>query len=340
MFLSSAGAGLIIGFMAMLKILTSYLRAAPLAEAFLYSLNYSLGFMLIHILHFTIATKQPAMTASRIAAGLQSKDGRHIDLDSMAELIVKVVRTQFVAVLGNLATAIPMAYLVAVAYAALMGHHLVSPDKARHLLHDIDPLASLALLQAMIAGVCLFLAGLISGYYDNKAVYTRMAQRVLQLRGLGRLLGPARQHRLAHYVEDNLGGLMGNFYFGLMLGTLGTLGELLGLPIDIRHITFSAANFAISFAGLDNQMSWQLALTSIAGILSIGSMNLLVSFSLALWVALRSRQVRFKHGLLLLAMLARRFWSGPLDFFIAPKSIAQTIEEPATIEKDVSHVSR
>lgn len=323
MFRSSAGAGFIIGFMALLKILASYLRAAPLAEAFLYSLNYSFGFMLIHVLHFTVATKQPAMTASRIAAGLHSKDGRHIDLDSIAELIVKVARTQFVAVLGNLTTVIPTAFLIALTYSALMGRHLVSPEKAQHLLHDIDPIGSLALFHAMIAGVCLFLAGLISGYYDNKALYSRMGQRVSQLRGLGRWLGAQRLQRFARYVEDNLGGLMGNFYFGILLGTIGTLGDLLGLPIDIRHITFSAANFATALVGLDYQMSWQLALTSIAGILCIGSVNLLVSFSLALWVALRARQARFEHGILLLKTLARRFWSGPLDFFIAPKEVVE-----------------
>ena len=78
------------------------MRTAPLVEAFLFSLNYSFGFVMIHMLHFTIATKQPAMTASRIASGLSSKDGRNIDLDSMAELIGKVFRTQCIAVLGNL----------------------------------------------------------------------------------------------------------------------------------------------------------------------------------------------------------------------------------------------
>ena len=62
---SGAGAGIIIAFMALVKILMSYLRAAPLVEAVLYGLNYSLGFILIHLLHFTVATKQPAMTADR-----------------------------------------------------------------------------------------------------------------------------------------------------------------------------------------------------------------------------------------------------------------------------------
>ncbi|MCB5976870.1 site-specific recombinase [Acinetobacter baumannii] len=31
-------------------------------------MNYSLGFILIHVLHFTVATKQPAMTAAALAA--------------------------------------------------------------------------------------------------------------------------------------------------------------------------------------------------------------------------------------------------------------------------------
>jgi site-specific recombinase len=320
MFLSSAGAGVIVGFMALIKILMSSLRTAPLVEAFLFSLNYSFGFVLIHMLRFTVATKQPAMTASRIASALSSKDGRTIDLDSMAELLSKVFRTQCIAVLGNLATVLPVAYLIAVAWPMMTGNHLVTPQKAAHLLHDIDPFHSLALFYAAVAGVCLFVAGLISGYYDNKALYTQMAQRVSQLRGLRRLLGAERLSRLALYLENNLGGLMGNLIFGILLGTIGTLGDGLGLPLDIRHVTFSAANFATSIVGLDYHVSWQLAATSIAGFLAIGSVNLLVSFSLALWVALRARQVRFKQGFSLIKTMGRRFLGAPIDFFIGPKN--------------------
>lgn len=320
MFVSSAGAGVIVGVMALIKILTGTLRTAPLVEAFLFSLNYSFGFVLIHMLHFTIATKQPAMTASRIASGLSSKDGRTIDLDSMAELISKVFRTQCIAVLGNLATVLPVAYLIAVCWALVNGSHLVSPQKAAHLLHDIDPFNSLALFYAAIAGVCLFVAGLISGYYDNKALYTQMAQRVSQLRFLRRLLGLERLARLSLYVENNLGGLMGNIYFGILLGTIGTLGDGLGLPLDIRHVTFSAANFATSLVALDHHMGWQLAATSVAGFLMIGTVNLLVSFALALWVALRARKVHFKQGMSLVKIMVRRFVAAPVNFFIGPKN--------------------
>ncbi len=319
MFASSAGAGVVVGFMALCKILLGYLRSAPLVEAFLFSMNYSLGFIFIHLLHFTIATKQPAMTASRIAAALSTRDGRHIDLDTMAALINKVFRTQCVAVLGNLATALPVAWIIAMAWRQINGSHLVTPVKAMHHLHDIDPFHSLALMYAAVAGVCLFVAGLISGYYDNKALYTRMARRVRQLRGLGRVIGQRRLARLAGYLEDNLGGLMGNFFFGILLGVTGTLGYLLGLPLDIRHVTFSAANFSTALVALDHQVSWQLAATSVAGFLGIGAVNLLVSFSLALWVALRARKIRFNHGIRLLKALGRRFLSAPIDFFIGPR---------------------
>ena len=339
MFVSSAGAGVIISVMAMLKILASYLRAAPLAEAFLYSLNYSFGFMLIHVLHFTVATKQPAMTAATIAAALQSKDERHIDLDSMSDLIIKVWRTQLVAVLGNLVTAMPLAYLIALLYGWLYGQALVSPEKARRLLSDIDTLHSPALWYAMIAGVCLFIAGLVSGYYDNRALYTRMACRVTQLRWLGRLVGVQRRKRLADYLENNLGGLMGNFYFGILLGSIGTLGYMMGIPIDIRHITFSSANFATAVVGLNHHLSWQQVLTSLFGIATIGGMNLLVSFSLALLVALRSRQARFGHSGALFKTLLHRFASNPRDFFITPNpdpALLPPGTEPDALKKDSS----
>jgi site-specific recombinase len=319
MFRSSAGAGLVVGFMAMFKIMLSYLKAAPLVEALLFSMNYSLGFMLVHVLHWTIATKQPAMTAQRIAADLHSTDGRRIDVDSLAELVTKVFRTQLVAVLGNIATCFPTAFVLALAYRQLSGHQLVGPAKAHHLLQEIDPIHSPALLYAATAAVWLFVSGLISGYYDNKALYTRMAQRVRQLKGLRRLLGQQRLERLGLYLEDNLGGLAGNFYFGVLMGFTATMGDLVGLPLDVRHVTFSAANFAIALVGLDYAVPPEATGNAIAGILLIGAVNLLVSFNLALWVALRARKIRFRRGIRLMQALGRRARTAPIAFLLGPK---------------------
>jgi site-specific recombinase len=329
MFNQAAGAGFIISAMAVIKILLSYLQRAPLIEAALYSMNYSLGFMLVHVLHFTIATKQPAMTAARIAAALHESDQksskyRQADADSMAALINKVFRSQVMAVLGNLATVIPISFLLALGYWYLTGHHLVNVFKARHLIEDSHPWHSLALLHAAIAGVWLFLSGLVSGYYDNKALYTRMGQRVQQLHGLRRLLGKERLARFGRYVEDNLGGLMGNAVFGLLMGTTAMVGFLLGLPLDVRHVTFSSANFAIGFVGLDYRVDPETIGVTVLGIALIAMVNLLVSFGLALWVALRARKIRFYHGFKLLRALGARLRAAPLDFFIGPKADPMT----------------
>ncbi|QJE03016.1 site-specific recombinase [Massilia forsythiae] len=329
---SSAGAGLVIGCMAIIKILISYMHKAPLIEALLYSVNYAFGFMLVHVLHFTIATKQPAMTAARIAAALHSSQQggrRQVDVDSMATLVNKVFRTQIVAVLGNLATVIPMAYLLALGYWYLFGQHLVTPEKAHHLIADSHPWHSLALLHAAIAAVWLFVSGLVSGYYDNKALYTRMALRVQQLRWLRRLLGQERLQRFGRYLEHNLGGLMGNAVFGILMGVTGTVGYLLGLPLDVRHVTFSSANLAIGFVGLDQRIDLETLGYTVLGIALIGLVNLTVSFSLALWVALRARKVRFRHGIRLLRALGARLRSAPLDFFVGPRDADDALPEPA-----------
>ncbi|MCU6435681.1 site-specific recombinase [Undibacterium sp. Jales W-56] len=325
---SALGAGFIVGFMATIKILFGKLILAPFGYAVLYSLNYSFGFMLVHVLHMTIATKQPAMTAALIA---KSIDQGKQKLDELVELIVRVLRSQFIAIIGNVALAIPTAYAIAWAWYAIHGQHLVTPDKAHHLLEDIDPFHSLALPHAAIAGVCLFLSGLISGYYDNKASYSNIPARLRQLSWLRKLLGEQRLQRTTDYIGDNLGALAGNFFFGVMLGTIGQLGAFFGLPIDIRHITFSSANFAFALVGLDQVMSWQVVATSLGGIILIGLVNLGVSFSLAMMVALRSRRVSFGRGNTLNRLLWRRFISGTRDFFLPPKDLpVETPEAAAT----------
>jgi len=65
----------------------------------------------------------------------------------------------------------------------------------------------------------------------------------------------------------------------------------------------------------------------VAGFLSIGTVNLLVSFGLALWVALRSRQVHFKHGWQLMKALGRRFCAGPISFLFGSSDDNQAIEK-------------
>ncbi len=318
MFRSAAGAGVIVGFMALIKILLAKLHLPPLLEAAAFSLNYALGFMLVHILHMTIATKQPAMTAAHIAIALPPPGRKNADYDALVELIIKVFRTQFIAILGNVLLAMPVALAIAWLFNLQFDHPVVDSAKANTLLHDLQPIEGFGIAHAAIAGVCLFLAGLISGYYDNKALYQRIPERIAALPWLVKLIGTQRTRQFSSYIEHNLGALAGNFYFGIMLGSLGTLGFFLGLPIDIRHITFAAANLVYALAALDFQLDWHLMLYGLGGVVAIGLTNLFVSFMLALWVALRSRKRRLSELKPLFGKLLRRIWQQPLECFIPP----------------------
>lgn len=320
LFRSAMGAGFIVAFMALNKIAMSATAHPPFVEAVLHSLNYGLGFVLIFLLHFTIATKQPAMTASHIAHSMDPQPGSRASsrVEGLADLIVRTARSQFIAVVGNVWVAFVIAGLVGLAILSQTGAHAVNPERALKLLEDVSPLRSLAVPHAAVAGVCLFLAGLIAGYYDNRSAYNRIPQRIAQLRSLNRWLGPTRTQRLAESIGHRFGGIAGNFFFGCMLGSMGAIGDILGLPLDIRHITFAAANVAYSFVALQFQVPPALAAEAIIGVFVIGSTNLVVSFSLALYVAMKAQRVKFREFRPLLSALGKRFAGRPRDWFWPP----------------------
>ena len=318
---SALGAGVVIGVMAMIKIMLGKQQLAPLTEAIVFSLNYGLGFILIHILHFTVATKQPAMTAAAIAASIDATDAKSKEMDNLVAMIAKAMRSQLVAIFGNVLLAIPTAMLIAWTTLHFTGQHFIMPEKARHLLADIDPIHSGALFYAAIAGVCLFLSGLIAGYHDNLAVYNKIPQRLRAVKWLQKLLGISRLDRVATYVENNLGALAGNFYFGCLLGAMSAIGILFGLAFDIRHITFSSAFFGFALVGLDFMLSWQAVAFAVLGLALIGFVNLAVSFCLALYVAMKSRKVKFRQWRLLMRNLASRLNQHPAEFVMPPKKL-------------------
>jgi site-specific recombinase len=315
---SAAGAGVIISLLALVKIFASKLELAPLPAALVYSLNYALGFMLVHVLHGTIATKQPAMTASSIAAKINDSAGGLKDVDTLAALVINILRSQFAAICGNVLLAFPCALLLGAALNALFGVPFINPAKTEHLLHDLNPLAISTFVHAAIAGVWLFLAGLISGYFDNAAAHHRLPERVGRASWLKAWVGVSGASRVANYLNENLGALAGNFFFGFMLGCTALLGLLLGADIDIRHIAFGAANFAYALAGTGFEVSYQLLLTCAVGVVLIGLVNLTVSFILALWVALRAHGVRYDHVYPLGSAIIRQILAKPLSLVWPP----------------------
>ena len=318
----AGGAGVIVGAMALLKVFIANAHLAPLWETLAICLNYGLGFVLIHLLHFTVATKQPAMTAALLAARLDQEDATPAGAARLADLFVRTVRTQVVAIVGNVVLAVPTALLILFAFRAVTGQSPVPEPKALHMLAELHPWASWALLHAAIAGVCLFLSGVISGYYDNLCVFGRVGARLAVHPALLGVLGVARTARLGHYVEHNLGALLGNLAFGFMLGGVGFIGFLTGLPIDIRHVAFASANTAYALATLQGHEPESAAALAIVGVVLVGAVNVAVSYGLAFATAFRARHVRYERAGLVLRLVLKRLLRRPQDFVWPPRTVA------------------
>lgn len=287
MFYSAAGGGVLIALMSLHKIYLAGMIDNRFWLGLAEGLNYGLGFALIFVLHFTVATKQPAMTASRFAAVVERNDkGKAVEM-KLAQLLVDVLRSQSVAVFGNVAVAVAVASLIAWLFEWRTGMALLDSTGVAYQLQAIDPLKP-TLWYAAIAGVWLFCSGIISGFFDNRCDYLNMRMR-LRHHPLLKILMPARLRAwFADYVHNNYGSLMGNICFGMLLGMTGVVGHLTGLPLDIRHVAFSSAN--VGYTAVSGGLPWYTVLQCLLFVLMIGSVNLLVSFGITLWVALRSRE--------------------------------------------------
>jgi site-specific recombinase len=316
---AAAGGGLIVSFLVFTKLLIYFLHPAPITTAFLYGLNYALGFIVIHLLHFTVATKQPAMTATAIASALDNAENQKQQIKNLAAMIIRIIRSQFIALFGNVLVVFPMALGLAWLYFFITGEHFVNLDKAQTLIAELHPLHSLSLYFAGVTGIYLFISGLLSGLHDNMCVFYKIPQRIENQPLLKKMLKLETRKKIANYIRYNLGGIAGNFYLGMFLGFSGTVGMGFGIPSDIRHITFSAGNFGVALIALNFDLSLRTVLVTTLGILSIGFINLLVSFTLALYVAVKSRNVSFSKVPALFGRLFVELLRNPLAFIIPPK---------------------
>jgi site-specific recombinase len=126
-------------------------------------------------------------------------------------------------------------------------------------------------------------------------------------------------------VEKHAGSLVGNIALGFFLGMSGFIGEIFGTHFDIRHITISAGNTALAVYGLGiDHVPLSYLATVIVGVLGIGFFNFLTSFSLAFFVAAKSRGVRLREYPEFMGILWRYFRTSPLDFIRPRRRLAET----------------
>jgi site-specific recombinase len=93
----------------------------------------------------------------------------------------------------------------------------------------------------------------------------------------------------------------------------------LGLNLDIRHITFASGNFALGLYGNHFNLSTTTILISILGIGLIGFINFIVSFSLSMLLAFRSRNIPLSEFLALGQAIWSYFKKSPFNFFLPLK---------------------
>lgn len=320
LFVSAMGGGFIISFIAIFKNLLVKATVAPFWHAVLYSTNYSIGFLLIQSSGSTLATKQPAFTASAVASSLDSSklQGRP-DLNNLVVTIAQVSRSQLASFAGNLLVVFPLTYLLAMIFFEVTGTKIAAGNEALGLLNAQHPFKSLALLYACFTGFFLFLSGLIAGWVENYVVYAQLPQRIRLHPLLHHILGKKQMSWLVNTVENKLGSTAGSVSLGFFLGMAAFIGKTFGMPFDIRHITISAGNTAIGFFGMEGPVDYRYLSMILLGVSLIGFLNFLVSFGCAFYVAVKSRGIQLKDYPEFFGLLWKYLRRHPADFFRPPR---------------------
>lgn len=325
LFISACGGGFIVSFMVIIKLYVHGMHLPMLWESLLYSINYATGFVVVQMLGFSIATKQPAMTAAFLAASLDDIKDDASRYHHLAATVAKVSRSQLVSFAGNLLVVFPCTLLWILALTHMSTKPVIDSAVANEFLEGIHPLACPLFWYASIAGAFLFLAGIISGFGDNKVVVSKIGLRLEAHPFLKKRMSAERRRKLSSYIEKNLGPLLGNIAVGFMLGMAGFFGKITGLPFDIRHVTFSTGNMALGFYGLNFHVTASLVAASLTGIFIIGVFNFVVSFFLALQVAARSRGLRLSDYPKVAAAIWVYFKNHPAHFFFPERKVKEVI---------------
>ena len=319
MFWKASGGGIIVGFLCIFKMMMSYSHGSEFSHAVLYSLNYAFGFIIIYLLGFTLATKQPAMTAATMAKVLSDESSSEKNYKEFANLVAKLSRTQFIAFVGNVLWSFPVALAIIYGMDWFLEKNFAIA-KADKLLKDLNPIESKAILHACIAGFFLFISGIISGNISNSSIFNQVPERISQSPFLNQVIGAKNSKKLSDFYTKHWAGIISNFWFGIFLGVIAPLGVFLGLDLDIRHITFSAGNFALALYGKGFDIDTYTFVISLVTIFLIGAFNFMVSFGLSMLLAFRSRKVNFGELTIIYKTILKYFIKNPLRFFIPLKS--------------------
>jgi site-specific recombinase len=314
----AAGGGAIIGFTTWGKFLLYGLALSPFWMGFAAGMNYALSFVLVQLLHWTVATKQPAVTAPAMVAKLRDIQAPGA-IRGFVDEVAHLFRSQVAAIAGNLVLVVPTVLLISLALQGLTGQAMIDADKAHHVLHDLNVLGPTALFAAF-TGVLLFASSILAGWFENWFVLHRLDSALAHHPRFTRALGRERAGRWAIWLRHNVSGLAANITLGLMLGVIPAFAAFFGLGLEVRHVTLSAGQVAAAVAAL----GWHSLATAdfwlaVAGVAVVGPINLAVSFHLAFRLALRAQAISGVNRQRIHAAIRSRLRSQPLSFLRPPR---------------------
>ena len=318
MWKAAAGGGLLTAGTAAIKLVVAHTRLPPLVLGFLAGLNYAVSFVLIQSCHFVLATKQPSMTAATFAGVIRSTRGES-RWNELANHVAQIFRSQIAAAFGNILAVSAAAALFDVIWKTLTGRPYLTVEEAEHLVHSLSPWASGTMFYAALTGVILWFSGVVGGWIDNWAVCRRLPQALAE-HPMGEWLGQGRLRRIADTLPNNVAAWGGSVALGFMLGMTPVMGQFIGIPLDVRHVTLTTGTVAFAAESLGRDYFYRgWMLESLAGIAVIFVLNLTVSFTIALLLAMRAYDLPARDHVHLLRLCFKHFLQSPLDFFFPPK---------------------
>ncbi len=310
----AAGGGLVIAFTTLAKFALYALALSAFWAGFWAGFNYAVSFVLVQLLHFTVATKQPAMTAPAMAAKLKEL-GTGDAIKAFVDEITHLVRSQVAAVLGNVLVVYPVVLGIALLMLHTLGQPPINTKQAEHVLESLHLLGP-SVLFAAFTGVLLFASSIIAGWAENWFVLARLDSAIQYNPRITRFLGAPRAARWSHFLRDNISGFAANISLGFMLGLVPVIATFFGLGLDVRHVTLSAGQIAAASATLGLEVLHQPAFWwAVATLPLLGALNVGVSFYLAFNLAMRARNVSGVDRSRIYAAIRARLRSRPLDFF-------------------------
>lgn len=327
---SGAGGGVITVATTLVKFVITHLKAPLFFEGLFVWINYSASFLAMQFLHFSLATKQPSMTAAALAGKLSMTMNRS-QIGEFVEEVLMISRSQFAAILGNVGLVMPGAFLANLLFASIVARPVIDAEYARKVLESVHPWQSLSLFYAAITGMLLWLSSLGAGWLQNWVIFRGLPDSVAHNRNLLSLLGEQRTHALSDWIRRHASGIGGNVSIGFLLAFVPVAGHFFGLPLDIRHVTLSAGNITFAFCSIGwDELNWRLVVPALLGLFGIGLMNFAVSTAMALLVALRARKVKKIWFYALLDSTWARFKRHPFRFLLPPprEKVAQADPEP------------